>query len=381
MATERLSMRKTREVLRLKWVLGRSHREIRSATGVGLATVSETASRAQVAGLDWTQVCALSDDELEARLYPRPEPGTRRALPDPAHIHLELRRTGVTLQLLHVEYLEAHPDGYGYTQFCRHYQEWLGRRWLPMRQVHKAGDKLFVDYSGKKPQIVDPKTGEVVEVELFVAVLGASNFTFAEATATQRSQDFIASHSRAVEFLGGVPGAVVPDQLKSAVTVPSRYEPGVQRTYAEWAAHYGTVILPARPAHPRDKAKVEAGVLVAQRWILARLRHQTFFSLEALNARIAELCDELNCTSRRSPIRESSGRGCTLVAPAVQHPAGYTVRDCLRRGVVRRRRGVGQGQAGLAGILSRSAQRDSVARHHWTRARSARSEGAFEGIS
>lgn len=295
MATERLSMRVTRELLRLKWVLGRSHREIRLATGVGLATVSEAAARAAAAGLDWAAVEGLSDEALEARLYPPPPgPGTRRPLPDPAKIDLELRRVGVTLRLLHVEYLERHTDGYGYTQFCRHYQEWLAKRHPPMRQVHRAGEKLFVDYSGKRPEIVDRKTGEAVAVELFVAVLGASNFTFAEATASQKSHDFIASHTRALAAIGGVPRAVVPDQLKSGVTVPCRYEPGVQRTYADWAVHNGTVIVPARPGRPRDKAKVEAGVLVAQRWILARLRNQVFFSLDELNTRIAELCDSLN---------------------------------------------------------------------------------------
>ena len=295
MATERLSMRKTREVLRLKWVLGRSHREIYRATGVGIATVSETASRAKVAGLDWTGVERLSDEELEVRLYPAPPgPGTARPLPLPSYIHLELRRAGVTLRLLHVEYLEAHPDGYGYTQFCRHYQEWLGKRRLTMRQVHKAGEKLFVDYAGKRPHLVDRKTGERIDVELFVAVLGASNFTYAEATESQRSEEFISSHTRALEFIGGVPGAVVPDQLKSGVTSPCRYEPGIQRTYEEWARHYGTVILPARPAHPRDKAKVEVAVQITERWILARLRNQTFFTLVELNARISELVDELN---------------------------------------------------------------------------------------
>jgi transposase len=288
-------MRKTREVLRLKWVLGRSHREIYRATGVSIATVSETAGRAKVAGLDWPSVERLSDEGLEALLYPAPPgPGTRRPLPKPAYIHLELRRPGVTLRLLHVEYLEQHRDGYGYTQFCRHYQEWLDKRRLTMRQVHRAGEKLFVDYAGKKPHLVDRKTGERIEVELFVAVLGASNFTYAEATASQKSEEFIGSHTRALEFLGGVPGAVVPDQLKSGVTSACRYEPGIQRTYEEWAGHYGTVILPARPSHPRDKAKVEVAVQIAERWILARLRNQTFFTLVELNARIAELVDELN---------------------------------------------------------------------------------------
>src|SRR5580658_2351845 len=282
MATERLSMRKSREILRLKWVLGRSHREVERACSVGLGTVSETVGRARVAGLDWAAVERLTDAELEARLYPKLAQGTSRARPDPVYLHTELHRPGVTLRLLHVEYLEQHPDGYGYTQFCEHYRRWLKRRRLSMRQVHRGGEKLYVDYAGKKPAIVDPKTGECQEVELFIGVLGASNYTFAEATLTQRVHDWIASHTRCLQRLGGVPGAIVPDQLKSGVTRACRYEPGIQRVYEELAQHYGTVILPARPAHPRDKAKVEAAVLVAQRWILARIRNQTLFSLSEL---------------------------------------------------------------------------------------------------
>jgi transposase len=293
MPTERLSMRKTREILRLKWLLKRSHREIRIATGAGLGTISDAATRAIAAQLDWATVEQLSDDELEARLYPAAT-AQRRPLPDPAHIHIELRRPGVTLRLLHEEYLGVHADGYGYTQFVGHYRAWAEALRVTMRQVHRAGDKVFVDYSGRKPTIVDPTTGERTEVELFVAVLGASNYTYAEATRTQRSHDWIESHLRLLEFLGGVPRAIVPDQLKSGVVVASRYDPSIQRTYEELAQHYGTTILPARPAHPRDKAKVENGVLLAQRWILARLRNQTFFSLDELNLRIADLVDDLN---------------------------------------------------------------------------------------
>jgi transposase len=195
---------------------------------------------------------------------------------------------------LHLEYLEQHPNGYRYTKFCEVYREWLERRGPTMRQTHEVGDKLFVDYSGKKPSIVDPQTGEVIEAELFVAVLGASNYTYVEATRTQRVHDFIGSHVRALCFFGGVPRLLVPDQLRTGVRVPCSYEPAIQRTYEELAQHYGTAVLPARAGRPRDKAKVEAGVLVAQRWVLARLRNQTFFSLAALNERIAELVEQLN---------------------------------------------------------------------------------------
>jgi len=293
MATKRLSMRKTREILRQKWALGRSHREVARSLSVSVGTVAASLARAREAGLSWAEVEPLRDSELEVRLYGAPEEG-KRPLPDFAEIHRELHRVGVTLQLLHVEYLAQHSDGYGYTQFCRYYKRWRSKQQRSMRQIHRAGEKLFVDYSGKKPHLVDPQTGEVQEVELFVAALGASSYSFAEATRTQQLADFLASHVRAFEYFGGVTAAVVPDQLKSAVTRSCRYEPGIQRDYAQLAEHYDTVILPARPGKPRDKAKVEAAVLVAQRWILARLRNETFFSLGALNRRIAELREELN---------------------------------------------------------------------------------------
>jgi transposase len=257
--------------------------------------VASVLSRAAALGLTWEALSDLTDETLEARLYGSTDAGEApRPEPDPAWIHTELRGPGVTLELLHLEYLQAHPTGYRYSAFCARYRAWVERQRRSMRQVHRAGDKLFVDYSGKRPEIVDATTGVVRAVELFVAVLGASNYTYAEATETQRSADFIQSHSRALEYLAGVPALVVPDQLKTGVREACRYEPVLQRTYEEWAAHYGTAILPARPAKPRDKAKVEVAVQVAQRWILARLRHETFFSLATLNARIRELLVELN---------------------------------------------------------------------------------------
>ena len=253
MATERLTMRKIREILRHKWALGRSHREVAASLSVSVGAISLAEQRARRAGLDWGTVEGLSDEALELAFYGAVASDRHRSLPDPATLHKELKRKGVTLQLLHVEYRELHPDGYGYTQFCEHYRRWCQNLRLSMRQIHHAGEKLFVDYAGKKPEIVDPKTGEVCEVELFVGVLGASNYTFAEATATQQIADWIQSHVRAFEYLGGVTNAVVPDQLKTGVTRACRYEPEIQRSYEELALHYGTVILPARPASPRDK--------------------------------------------------------------------------------------------------------------------------------
>jgi transposase len=201
----------------------------------------------------------------------------------------------VTLHLLWEEYRGVHgEDGYGYSQFCELYRRWAGKLRPSMRQLHRAGEKLFVDFSGKQPHIVDRRTGELIPVELFVGVLGASCYTYAEATATQQLHDWVGAHERMLEYFGGSPAIWVPDQLKSAITHPCRYEPGVNRTYQEMASHYGAVVIPARPRKPRDKAKVETMVLVAQRWILARLRKRTFFDLVELNAAIRELVEQLN---------------------------------------------------------------------------------------
>jgi transposase len=289
-------MSKVREILRLRWALKRSVREASRAAAVSVGVVSNTERRATRAGLNWTTVESLDDAALDRRLYggPKHARGTSRVLPDGAWMHAELRRAGVTLELLHLEYLREHPDGYRYTAFCDAYRRWVTARGLVMRQTHKAGDKTFVDYSGTKPHVVDRTTGEWIEVELFVAVLGASNLTYAEATRTQTMGDFIASHVRAFAYFGGATRIVVPDQLRSAVRVPCRYEPTVTRAYADLGRHYGMAIVPARPAKPRDKAKVEVGVQIAQRWILARLRNETFFSVETLNERIAELLEDLN---------------------------------------------------------------------------------------
>lgn len=293
-------MRKTREILRLRWCLGRSTRETASSVGVSTGVVGKCAARAAAAGLDWDAVAGLDDVQLEERLYGHPAAsGAARAEPDPAHMHRELKKPGVTLELLHLEYLQQHPDGLQYTAFCDRYRAWKKRLGLTMRLPHKAGEKMYVDFSGKRPHIVDRETGEIIPVELFIAVLGASSLTYAEARRTQRVPDWVAAHGNAVEYFGGVTEVWVPDCLKSGVTRAERYEPDIQRTYQDQARHYDAIVIPARPGHPRDKAKVEVGVQVAQRWILARLRHETFFTLEALNARIAELLEWLNDRPRK----------------------------------------------------------------------------------
>jgi len=294
MAAKRLPMRKLREILRLKHERGLSHRAIARACGIAAGTVASYVGRARRAGLSWPLPDDLDDTGLEARLFPAPEPGRERIPPDLAWIHRELKRTGVTLHLLWEEYLACQRDGYRYSQFCDLYRRWARKLKPSMRQPHRAGEKTFIDFSGKRPVVVDPRTGEEVAVELFVAVLGASGLTYAEATESQKLPCWVAAHTRMVDYFGGSSAMWIPDQLRTGITKPCRYEPGVNRTYQELAAHYGAVVLPARPAKPRDKAKAEAAVLLAQRWILARLRHQTFFHLAELNKAIWELLEELN---------------------------------------------------------------------------------------
>jgi len=295
-------MRKVREVLRLKHVLGLSERQIESAVGVGHGTVGAYIRRAAQAGLGWEQAEKLSDAEVEALLFQqvgRNEPAARAPI-DLFWVHMELRRAGVTLELLWSEYQQAVADGgsgqrpYQYSQFCELYRGYKKKLSPVMRQTHRAGEKSFLDFSGKKPRIVNPTTGEEIEVELFVMVLGASNYTYAEATRTQSLQDFVGATVHGLEYFGGVSEILVPDQLRSAVKTPDRYEPEINATYTEMAQHYGTAVVPARPRKPRDKAKVEGCVLIAQRWILACLRHRRFFSLEELNAAIWELLEKLN---------------------------------------------------------------------------------------
>jgi transposase len=279
-----------------------SEREIAGSVGIGHSSVGEYVKRAKEAGLDWDQAEGLSDAEVESRLFAqvgRNEPAARAPV-DFGWVHLELRRAGVTLQLLWSEYQQGAAEGgmgqrpYQYSRFCELYRAYTRKLSPVMRQTHPAGERAFLDYSGKKLRIVDPVTGAETEVELFVMVLGASNYTYAEATLTQTLPDFVGSTVRGLEYFGGAPEILVPDQLKSAVTKADRYEPGINTTYAELGAHYSSAIVPARPRKPRDKAKVEGGVLIAQRWIVACLRNRHFFSLEELNAAIWELLERLN---------------------------------------------------------------------------------------
>jgi transposase len=297
-------MRQVREVLRLRIVGGVSTREIARRIGVAASTVRATVKRFQAAGLSWPLPEELTDTALEARLFP--EAGTkqghrRQVEPDWASVHRELKRKHVTLSILWDEYIERNPEGYRYSRFCELYRGWQGKLSVTMRQTHVGGDKLFVDYAGDTvPVIVDRLTGEVRQAQIFVAVMGASNFTYVEATWTQTLGDWIGAHTRALAFIGGVPRLIVPDNAKVAVVKACRYEPQINRTYAEMAAHYGTAVLPARPRRPRDKAKVEGCVLIVERWLIGRLRDRRFYSLAELNAAIGELLQRLN---EERPIR------------------------------------------------------------------------------
>lgn len=289
-------MRKIREVLRLKHDHELKARAIAVSCSIGRSTVCEYLQRAATAGLSWPLPEYLDDEALELLLFPPVAyvPACERPLPDWGYIHKELRRKSVTRFLLWQEYKSANPTGLQYTQFCDRYLKWRGRQDPVMRQVHKAGEKLFVDYAGQTVPVTDRLTGEVVFAEVFVAVLGASSHTYCEATWSQGLPDWIASHIRAFEFIGGVPEVLVPDNLKAGVTSPHLYEPDLNPTYQDMAVHYGVAVVPARVRRPQDKAKVESGVQVAERWILARLRNRTFFSLAELNQAIAELLVELN---------------------------------------------------------------------------------------
>jgi transposase len=295
MANNRLSMRKISEALRLHYECGRTQREIARAIGASPSTVGQFLRRAKQAGIGHPLPAGLDETALELKLFPPLAPSdVVRSAPDWVWVHRELRKKSVTLELLWQEYKAAHPDGYRYSWFCEHYRQWVGKLSVTMRQTHTPGEKLFVDYAGQTVPIIDSMTGEIRYAQLFVAVLGASNYTYAEATWTQQLSDWIGSHVRTFEFIEGVTEILVPDNLKSGVKHPSRYDPELNPTYRDLAAHYGVTVLPARSRRPRDKAKVENGVLVVERWILAHLRNQRFFSLNEANRAIAILLADLN---------------------------------------------------------------------------------------
>ncbi|MBU0506249.1 MAG: IS21 family transposase [bacterium] len=297
MAQNRLTMRQIKEILRHKFQLGLSNRKISKIFKISKTTVSNYLSLAKSAGIGWPIDSDLSDSGIYEKLFTFKQPHIPQSLkqvPECEHLHLELKKKGVTLWLLWEEYKDINPEGYSYTQFRHYYNQYKSSLKLSMKQNHKAGEKMFVDYSGTGIDIVDAKTGEIKTAELFVAVLGASNYTYVEATMTQRLQDWIGSHVRAFEYFGGVPQLIIPDNLKSGVTKPCRYEPNVNNTYSDMAEHYCCAVVPARPYKPKDKSKAEVAVQIVQRWILAKLRDRIFYSLHEANEAIKKLLNDLN---------------------------------------------------------------------------------------
>ncbi len=302
MPSERLSMRRIRELLRLKFENGLPGRAIAASLGISKGAVNDYLARARAAGLSWPLPADLNDTALERRLFPGLPSVEAAARPEPnwAYVDAELRRKGVTRSLVWQEYRADHPDGYGYSWFCDHFEAWKGRVSPTMRQSHGAGEKVFVDYAGDTIDVIDPADGVARPMKLFVAAMGASSYVYAEARPGEGLADWIGCHVGLFAFLGGVPGMIVCDNLKSGVTKPDRYEPAINRTYQEMARHYGTSVVPARPYKPRDKAKVEQSVLLVERWVMARLRNRRFFSLAELNMAIADLVGELNARIMRA---------------------------------------------------------------------------------
>jgi len=330
MAKERLSMRKIKEVLRLYFEQRQFIRQIARSCNIARSTVAEYLSRAEQAGLTWPLPLEMDDAALENRLFPPLAlvPPENRQMPPMEYLHQERKKKGVTLMLLWHEYKQANPDGYQYSQFCERYRQWEKKLDVCLRQEYRAGEKLFVDYAGQTIPIHDPLTGEVKEAYLFVATLGASHYTFAEATLSRDLPSWIHSHVHAFNFFGGVPEILIIDNLKTGVTHPCRYEPDLNPTYLHLAEHYGTVLIPTRVRKPKDKAKVESAVLIAERWILAALRNFTFFSLGELNQAIREKLQEFNLRkfqkldTTRKALFESLDR--PALKPLPEKPYEYT---------------------------------------------------------
>lgn len=306
-------MRKIKEVLRLKFESQLGQRQIAASCSIGQATVAEYLKRAEAAAVSWPLPADWTESRLEQALFgrPRQSPEPTRRLPDFAAHHEQLQRhRHLTLQLLWEEYRQNNPDGYQYSYFCEAYQKWRRKQDLVLRQEHKAGDKLFVDWAGDTLPLFDRQIGQKRPAYLFVAVMGASSYTYAEASWDQQSEAWVGAHIRALEFFGGVPNLVVPDNAKTAVSKPCRYEPDINPAYQDLATHYGFAVLPARPYKPRDKAKVEAGVLVAERWIIAAMRHQQGLDLVEANGQIGDLLRRIN----NKPFRKREGTRAGLFA-------------------------------------------------------------------
>lgn len=302
MNRKRLTMRKLKEVLRLKLECKLSNRAIANSVNISASTVSYYVRALEASHLSWPLPSGLSDQELIALLEPhchqlKQKSYSQKQSPCFEEICKELKHKGVTLQILWQEYKARHQEkAYSYAEYCRQYRCWAKKLKPSMRQRHVAGEKCFVDYAGPSLDIYNPTTGEISKAKVFVATLGASNFTYVEATLTRSIPDWLGSHTRMLEYFGGVPKLIIPDNEKAGVSRASYYDPEKNPQYTAWANHYGTTILPARPGKPKDKAKVEAAVKYVEQAILAKLRHQKFFSIDQLNQAISKLLKVLNNT-------------------------------------------------------------------------------------
>ncbi|MDY6868209.1 MAG: IS21 family transposase [Chloroflexota bacterium] len=284
MAQRRLTLRKTKEVLRLKWGLGLSARQVGASLNISHSTVGDYLKRAERAGLDWTQAEDLSETEITARLFPPQKPKQKRPEPDWSEVKKDLQQKGVTRMLLWQEYLAEHPDGYSYSQFCYQFRQWQeAAEETTMRKPKKAGEEVEVDYAGLTVTVTNPETGETHEMQIFVGVLGASGYIYCEAHRSQSLPNWVRAHIRMFEFFGGVPEIVRPDNLKAGVKSPCFYEPDLNPTYHELAQHYHTAVIPTRVAKPKDKGLGENAVQQVERWVLAPLRKERFYSLHDLN--------------------------------------------------------------------------------------------------
>lgn len=295
MARGRSDMRKIKEIIRLIYECGNSQRRAARSCGIGRATVQEYLLRFKAAGITWDVAREMGEEDLERLLFPpvAHDGSFKRTVIDFEYIWREIRRPDMTLALLWEEYKTQYADGYQYSQFCELFRHYSKTVTVSMRQEHKAGEKGFVDF-GTGLSFIDMATGELIKTQLFVFVWGASNYTFAKAVRGEDLISWITVNADALEYFGCAPKAIVPDNLKSAVVKACRYEPGINPTYTEFADHYGLTIFPARPRKPKDKAKVEVGVKLAKRWILARLRNAVFTSIEQMNEAIAGLVEVFN---------------------------------------------------------------------------------------
>jgi len=316
-------MRKLSEVLRLSLEQKVSVRKIARSCCLARSTVSDYLGRAKVAGLGWPLPEGMDEDLLERLLFPVRETSLPRPALDMAYLRNEMRKQSVTLQLLWEEYRSHTSDGYSYSQFCQLYGDWVGKQAISLRQEHRAGEKLFVDFAGDTIPIHDPRTGEISQGHVFVGVLGCSNYTYAEVTATEKLPDWIGAQVHALEDIKGVPLVVVPDNTKAAVRSPCWYDPDINLTYQEMAEYYGFTVIPARVRKPKDKAKVENGVLIAERWILARLRHHTFFSIAEANEAVRKLLIGMNA----KPFKKLPGSRQSVLE-AMERPALKPLPEC-----------------------------------------------------